>query len=347
MVFLTHSLILLLLFTVPTQASEPEVNAPVIDKLILKERPQPHWITLDASIEAVKAATVSAQTSGRIIKLYYDVNDTVPEGAPLLQITDKEQGAVLAAAEADYAKAKALDIEAQAQLTRYQALFPQGAISRGAMDEAIARAKSSEQAVSVAKAQIIKARESLKYTLVAAPFGGIVTARHVELGETVSPGQPLMSGYDPGQLRAVAQVPARYLEALRQQGSIRLQLDDAGEELTVARKDISLFDFADPLSHSHAVRVKLDNQDGRIQPGSWAKLSFIGNLRPQILVPVSALIIRGELQAVYLKQGKDFVLTQVKLGKQQGDRVEILSGLRSADEIALDAMQGLTQKFSR
>ena len=56
----------------------------------------PNWVALDAVIEPTKAATVSAQTSGRIIKLNYDVNDIVAKNAPLLEITSKEQGAQLA-----------------------------------------------------------------------------------------------------------------------------------------------------------------------------------------------------------------------------------------------------------
>ncbi|MGL5358503.1 MAG: efflux RND transporter periplasmic adaptor subunit, partial [Shewanella sp.] len=110
--------------------SSGALQANTIETIEVVNKPYANWLTLDATIEAVKAATVSAQTSGRIIKLNYDVNDIVPEGAALLEITSKEQGAELASVEAELAKANAQNIEAQAQYQRYQALFPQGAISK-------------------------------------------------------------------------------------------------------------------------------------------------------------------------------------------------------------------------
>lgn len=101
MTAISRTLFTLLAFsTLTTQAAS-------LETLEVMSKPHANWLTLDASIEAVKAATVSAQTSGRIVKLNYDVNDVVPEGAALLEITSKEQGAELASYEADLAKATA------------------------------------------------------------------------------------------------------------------------------------------------------------------------------------------------------------------------------------------------
>ncbi|MGL5048215.1 MAG: efflux RND transporter periplasmic adaptor subunit, partial [Shewanella sp.] len=149
MTLISRAFVLLLVLSSTAQAAS-------IKTIEVFNKPYANWVTLDATIEAVKAATVSAQTSGRIVKLNYDVNDVVPEGAALLEITSKEQGAELASFEADLAKAKALNVEAQAQYRRFKALFPQGAISKGAMDEATANAKATEQAVTAAKARVIK-----------------------------------------------------------------------------------------------------------------------------------------------------------------------------------------------
>ncbi|AZQ11018.1 efflux RND transporter periplasmic adaptor subunit [Shewanella khirikhana] len=289
-------------------------------------------LTLDALIEPVKAATVSAQTSGRIVKIHFDVNDLVPAGAALLEITSKEQGASLAAAEADYARAIAVNTEAQATLKRYQDLFPKGAISKGSLDEAIARAKSSEQAVTAANAAIVRARESLSYTTVYAPFAGVLTERHIELGETVNPGQPLLSGFGTEHMRAVMQVPGRYLDGLKANPKVSVTLTDGR---TLDSDALTIFSFASPQSHSYQVRIDLP-QGTDVQPGSWAKASFVQGKRPMLLVPTSALVKRGELSAVYLMHGDKPVLTQVRTGKVQGDKVSILSGLSDGDIIAID-----------
>jgi len=304
-----------------------------LQTLTLSAQMQPQYLTLDAVIEPVRAATVSAQTSGRIIKINFDVNDHVPAGAALLEITSKEQGAGLAAAEAELAKAQALNTEAQAQLKRISDLFPKGAVSRTAMDEAIARARSTEQAVSAANAGITRARESLNYTVVYAPFGGVLTQRHVEVGETVNPGQALLSGYGSEQMRAVFSLPQQWVSAFRANARVALQLADGS---TIESDKIELFDFASNGGHSQQVRVGLPD-NAPVTPGAWAKVRFVRDMRQSLRIPRSAIIERNELNAVYLKQADGFVLTQVRLGQELDDQVTVLAGLAEGDVIALDA----------
>ncbi|MFQ6370589.1 efflux RND transporter periplasmic adaptor subunit [Shewanella sp. YIC-542] len=298
----------------------------------------PHMLVLDGTLEAVKSATVSAQTSGRIVKLNFDVNDLVPAGAPLLEITSKEQGAELAAAEAGYARAQALNVEAQKTLARYQTLFPQGAISKGAMDQAVANAKSAQQAASAALAQITKARESLKYTVVSAPYAGVVTARHVEVGEAVAPGQPLLSGFATGKMRAVIEVPQRYREALIKAGAVDVSLSD-GRKFHVTEPVI--FGFTDTQSHAYKVRLPLPENTPALLPGSWIKARFPVAEREITFIPLSALYSVNELSGVYLQQGDHFILQQVRLGATRGDEVEVQAGLSAGDVIAANAYQVL------
>ena len=318
-----------------------QVQAASVETIEVLTKPYANWVTLDATIEAVKAATVSAQTSGRIVKLNYDVNDVVPEGAALLEITSKEQGAELASFEADLAKARALNVEALAQYKRYKELFPQGAISKGAMDEATANAKATEQAVTAAQARVIKASESLKYTVVSAPFSGVVTERFVELGETVSPGQALLSGFSASQMRAITQVPQRYINQLKNSPEFLVRLSD-GREFTST--DLTIFSFADPVSHSYQVRINLPENEANLQPGTWAKASFKNGDREKIQLPASALLTMNELSSVYLKQGEAFVLTQVRVTEPLDGEVEVLAGLKSGDKVAVDAYQVLLSK---
>lgn len=313
-------------------------NAESISTLVVNNSPQPRYLTLDATIEPVKAATVSAQTSGRILNLNYDVNDIVPANASLLEITSTEQGASLAAAEAEYARANALNTDAQAQLARFAELYPQGAVSKGDMDRVTAQARSASGAVEAAKAQVKKARESVNYTQVYAPFSGIVTARHVEVGEAVAPGQPLLSGYSLDTMRAVIMVPQQYLKALKQNPNITIALDDGRR---YALTDFQVFNFASASAHNFEVRAPFPTATPELAPGTMAKASFMLDRRPMMLIPQSALYSQNELSAVFIKQGEKFLLTQVRVGSKQGDKVQILAGLRDGDEIAENAYQAL------
>ncbi|OEG75288.1 efflux transporter periplasmic adaptor subunit [Shewanella colwelliana] len=323
----------MLLTTLSTTAASADIETLSVDAQL-----RPQWVSLDAQLEAVKSATVSAQTSGRIIKVNYDVNDIVPQGAALLEITSKAQGAELAAAEAELARAQAQNEEAQKQRKRYEELFPQGAISQGDMDQAIANARTSSQAVSAAKARIIQANESLQYTIVSAPFSGIVTQRYVEEGETVAPGQPLLSGFSTDQLRAVTNVPFRYINALRSHPEVQIFLPN-GDVMNA--NQLTIFSFADPSSHSYKTRINLPSNDAGLMPGMWLKVQFIAGQRSTMMIPQSAVLNQNELSAVYLiKQGEP-VLNQVRLGAIREGYIEVLAGLSPGDNIAIDAYQVL------
>ncbi|MEH6470471.1 MAG: efflux RND transporter periplasmic adaptor subunit [Halopseudomonas sp.] len=295
---------------------------------------QQRMLELDATIEAVNAATMSAQTSGRIVALHYDINDFVPAGATLLEITRREQSAAVDATIAELSRAKATDIEAQLNLQRLQSLFQTGAVAQGQLDQANTAASSSRSAVKTANANLIRAKEAQGYTVVKAPYDGVVTARHVELGETVTPGQKLYSGYSLAQMRAVADIPQRYLDRIAEQTEFIVTLAD-GRQLR--SRDAVRFRFADPQSHAFKLRVQLDNLDAKLSPGMLVKLAFAAGERPLIQVPRSALLHPNALSAVYRQFEGQWVLTQVRTGRRSGDQVEILAGLKSGDRIARSA----------
>ena len=310
-------------------------------KLVYSDQYQPR--IYDAKIEAIKAATISAQTSGRIINIHFDVNDLVPQGAALLEITNKEQGAEFAGAEAELAKAEALNSEAQAQYLRYKTLFPKGAISKGAMDEATAKAKSSKQAVSAAQAQLIKAKESLNYTVVSAPFSGRMTQRFIEQGETISYGQALFSGYDTQHLRAVFQIPQQDVAQVQKQEQVSVKLFNGDE---IISNDINVYQFADPLTHQHQVRVNIDASNIEdVIVGQWIKVIVNFPSRTSLMIPLSAIHQVSDLTSVYRQMADKIVLNQVRIGRvdHQNNTAEVLSGLMEGDEIVIDAGRYLIQ----
>lgn len=297
----------------------------------VKSQPMPQVIQLDGVIEAVNQGTVAAQTSGRVIGVFVDVNDRVKQGQVLLEISDVQQSASLDAAQAQLAGALAQNREAQAQVNRYRQLFPKGAISRDQMDSAEARARSTAASVKSAQAAVAQAKESLGYTSITAPYAGVVTQRHVELGETVAPGTPLVSGFSLEKLRVETDIPQRYQDKVTAEDQFHV-LAPSGE--AVMPIDYSLFSYADPKSHNFKIRLSLPDNTAALVPGMWVKTDFQYSSRNVLLVPCSAVIRRAELSAVYRIQGDARVLNPIRLGQTYGDYVEVLSGLEAGDVIA-------------
>lgn len=300
----------------------------------IKKENQQQLLTLDATLEAINKATLSSQTNGRIIKINFDTNDYVNQGEVLLEITNKEQGAQLAASEAELLRAKANYNEVNLTYTRYKQLFPKGAISQGQLDAAETSVKTSQQQIRAAEANLIQAKESLNYTIVRAPFSGVVTERHVEIGESVNLGQPLFSGMSLDKLRAITEIPQRYIEALHKSPTFIVTLSDGSQLFS---DKITLFNYADQQSHAFKVRIELPENNLKLLPGMWVKTQFVTGTRETILIPNSAILINNELTAVYRQVQDKTVLTQIRLGNKSEGFTEVLAGLQDGDNIILDA----------
>ncbi|CAM3942590.1 Multidrug resistance protein MdtA precursor [Vibrio aerogenes CECT 7868] len=294
----------------------------------------PVVVTFDGVVEPVNQGTVAAQTSGRVVGVYAGVNDYVKAGSVLLEISATQQTAAFDAANAQLSQAVAQNREAQAQLQRYQRLSDQGVVTQDQLDSADARARSSAALVKSAQAAVTKAKDALGYTRIRAPYDGIVTARHVELGETVSPGTLLFSGYGLDSLRVKAGIPQRYRTRVKMLNQFRVETPDG---ILRQPASFSLFRYLDPQTHTSTVRLYLSDTDSReLTPGMWVKIRFESGKKTVITVPQQAIFFRGELSAVYRKTVEGLMLTPVRLGPVSGHQVEVLAGLEVGDQVSLN-----------
>ncbi len=327
------------LTTAPVIHAE-QASSAADDTYVVKAVPTTQWFELEAIIEAVHQATISAQTSGRIAQIHFDVNDYVEQGQIVLQLVDTEQRAALRQAQAQVSQTQAQNRDAQLSLQRAEKLHAQGSLSQGQLDSAKAQAKSAAAAVKAAQAIKDQAEEQLSYTQIRAPYSGIVKNRHVEVGEMVSPGKPVMTGLSLSKLRAVADVPQRFAPQLRKQQDLQVLVN--GESLPT--QNLVIFPYADPKSHTFKVRVDVDAEGKSIFPGMWVKLNVPMGSEDLLLVPQSSIIQRGELAAVYVKNETGFALRQVRLGERYNEQVEILSGLRPDETIAIQGYKVLAKQ---
>jgi len=309
------------------------------DWLTLREDPTPQWLELPVTVEAIAASTVSAQTSGRIVELPYDVNDLVPKGAVLVRFSDSEQQARLQQAEAGVSEALSRQEEAEKELSRTKELRERALVAKAALDQAIANADAAKARTKQAIASVAQAKELLEQTLVRAPYSGIVQQRFVELGELATPGKPLLRGLSLQHLRVSGQLSQRQLALVQQSSAARLQLMD-GSIIELDQPKLTIAPEASAGGHSYLLRLSLPEADYSqygLYPGSWQRLSLQVATKPVLTLPSSAVIWRGEVSAVWQKLPEGVVLQQVRVQKIAADKVQVLSGLSAGDDIAVDA----------
>jgi RND family efflux transporter MFP subunit len=286
----------------------------------------------DGTVEAVNQATVSAQTSGRVAEIFYDVDDFVEAGAPIMRFTDTEQRAALDSARGALAEAEARAAEAESEFTRVETMFENGTVARSRFEQAQANRDAAVARLEAARAGFVNAEQQLEYTLVRAPYAGIVSQRHVEVGELVRPGAPLMSGLSLEHVRVVVDVPQSMLEPIREIGAANVYAADR----TIAAESLTFFPVADPATNTFRVRAVLPAGSVTLYPGTFVKVGFVVGQTERLLVPESSVVRRSELTAVYVIDSDAVTLRQIRTGRRYGERIEVLAGLAPGEAVAAD-----------
>ena len=299
-------------------------------------RPVPLERVWDGVVEAVNQGTVSAETSGRVTELPFDVDDHVPAGAVIVRFTAVEQQSGQRQAEAQLRGAEAAHREATADFNRIQSVYARKLVARAQFDQAMARRDTTGALLESARAALRAATEQLQYTVVRAPFAGVVTRRHVEVGETVQPGQPLLSGIGAGDMRISVVVPQSEAASIRTHNSAAILLDSVGDA-RIAARDLKIFPYADPQTHCIEVRLGLPANGAALTPGTTVKVAFVVGTEAQRQVPWTAVLQRSELTAVYVRSDGELQLRQVRLGHRHGAQVEVHAGLRDGEQVVVDA----------
>ena len=294
----------------------------------------------DGVVEAIRSTTVSAQTQGRIIEINFDIDDFVEKDAILIKISDHEQSARAAQASAAISQASAQLRLAEANFNRYETLLANNAISRSEHDNARTALQQARANLQNAQAARDEALKQVDYTVVRAPYSGIVTARLVQLGEAVAPGVPLMTGFSLERLRVRTEVPNRFAQQISEDNSVDVILDTHPAQRVTSTR-VTVFPFANPRSNSVTVRVRLPDDTTGIYPGMLTKVAFATERAERIMVPQSAVFSRSELTGVYVIDNSQVLLRRLSIGRSYADEngeplVEVLSGLKAGEHIARD-----------
>ncbi|MGC3872512.1 efflux RND transporter periplasmic adaptor subunit [Halomonas sp. GXIMD04776] len=319
------------LFSLSVQAELPVAE---VERATLQET-----LRLDGAVEAVQRSTVSAQTSGRVMRLPFDVDDRVAAGELIVQLEDSEQRARRDQAKANLEDAQAGLQDARQRFERVRTLQARDLISREEFDQARNTLTSAQARVERAEAALAEAREQLGYTRVLAPYDGILTERHVEVGEAVSPGQPLLTGLSLERLRVVVDLPQRYADLARAQRQARVTLTD-GRILKTG--EMTFYPYASKQTHTFRLRLALPAPGEGLYPGMLVKVDVPVATREALWIPAGAVFHHSELTAVFVLDDDRPRLRQIRTGIERDGRLEVLAGLDEGERVATspDALFG-------
>lgn len=336
-----------------TLAETTRVDAvPTVTVVHPQPRAPEQELVLPGNTVAYTSAPIYARTSGYLKAWYFDIGARVKRGDLLAEIEAPELDQQLHQAREQLAQAQAALAQSLASMElarvttgRSSVLARQGWASQQQGDQDRLTYAGSVAAVNVARAnlqaqqaQVARMEELTGFERVVAPFDGVITARNTDIGHLINAGAggtaaELFTLAAIDKLRIYVSVPEMDVTAVRVGETTNILLNEfSGETFhgTVVRTDHAI----DPASRTLLVEVDVDNADGRLLPGAYAFVHFaLPAAAHSVTVPASALLFRAEGLRVGLVRSGRAELVPVRIGRDYGDKVEIVSGLTADDAV--------------
>jgi RND family efflux transporter MFP subunit len=305
-------------------------------------------ITANGYVVARTKASVAAKIPGRLAYLGVTEGSRVRKGEIIARIESAEYAAGLAAARAEQARLRVDVVQAERELNRARELAGRGVLPRTALEDAETRAGMSKAALNAANAQARLAAATLENTNVRAPFDGTVLRKDAEVGEIVAPSSAgggltrtaIATMADLGTLEVEVDVNEAYIARVTHGQAARITLD-AYPDTSFAGAVRQVVPTADRQKATVLVKVAITDRDPRILPEMGARVDFVpaGEEAPattprRIWAPLAAVDRAGRTPRVWtVKEGRATPL-DVVLGREDGTRVEVTSGL-TGDEVVI------------
>ncbi len=298
-----------------------------------------HALTLPASVRAFQEATLYARTNGYLKRWHVDIGDRVRAGQLLAEIEVPE-----AERELDEARARVSQVSAHLDLARitaerYRNASQDEAVSPQELDEKLGAERVREADLAAAKAHVQRLEQMRAYQRVTAPFAGTIVARNVEVGSLVHAGSSSANGWlfklsQTDRMRVQVNVPQSYARMIKRGMTAGLVVRELGNEPFAGKVERTAGAF-DPATRTIVVELLVPNLEGRILPGMYGQAQFdIVDPHPNIVIPVTALIVGGDGLQVAVLDGQDAVrFRKVGVLRDLGKQVEVTDGLTAKERV--------------
>lgn len=247
-------------------------------------------VRLSGTLTAKRRARLSPEVAGRVARLDVDAGDRVTAGQVLLQLDDELAKLALAQAKALRRESAAAMADARRRLGEAQDLAKDNSVADTEVRSLEAEVETDAAVLARREAEQAQAAARLRQHRLRAPFTGVITARLTDLGEWITPGEPVLELVAVDRLRLEVRVPQNYFGRIDQDTLVHIYLDALPNERLERTVD-EWVPANDPDTRTFLARVNLDNRDGRLAPGMSARaIVRIGTGREGVVIPRDALI---------------------------------------------------------
>jgi RND family efflux transporter MFP subunit len=290
--------------------------------------------TAVGTIKPVHESALAAKLLARVAEVRVKAGQSVEKDELLVKLDDADLQARLEQAEATEATARARQEQADADYERAKNLIEKNVMSRAEYDQTLAAMKTAASEVERARQAVREAGVILEYATLRSPLTGMVVDKRVEVGDTVTPGQVLLTLYDPTHMQMVATVRESLALRLAVGQKLPAQLESMGYECEATVSEI--VPEAQAASRSFQVKVIGPCPPG-VYSGMFGRLLLPLEEEEVLVVPIRAVRHVGQLTSVDVVTDGRIQRRAIQIGRSFDDDVEVLSGLRASERVIISA----------
>lgn len=303
-------------------------------------------LTLPGTLLPIQEAMIFARTNGYVKQWKVDIGEQVKQGQMLAEIETPEIDRELKQALANQQQVKANMELARSTAERWKAVLKENAVSPQEVDEKISALKARQADYAASQASVERLIQLKSFQRVTAPFAGTITGRNVEIGQLISAGNP-----DPNRwmfkvakmdtLKLYISVPQSHMRMIKTAMPVNVLLKEFPQPFV--GKVLRTAGALDPQSKTLLTEINVPNEKFELASGMFVQAKFaLNQTEPSILLPANTLMVRQDGPQVAAVTNNTVQLRKVKLGRDLGTQIEILSGIAEKDMIVTnptDAMR--------
>ena len=319
-------------------------NIPTVSVIKPKASNGEQELILPGNVQAFSESPIYARTSGYLKQWYVDIGKRVKRGQLLAEIDTPEIDDQLLQARAELATSTANFKFAESTSARWEALLKTDSVSRQETDEKRRDLAAKKAALDAARFNVARLEKTQAFKRLYAPFDGVITARNTDVGTLINAGngaKELFRLAATHKLRVHVQVPQDAARDVTIGLIAELTLSEyPGRRFkgTVARTSLAI----DSSLRTLLAEIEIDNGKEELMPGAYVVVHLkINSSHPALTLPVNTLLFRPEGVMVAVLQQDRAVLTPIKLGRDRGNEVDVVSGLNATDSIIINPSDSL------
>lgn len=291
----------------------------------------PMVATAPGNVIAEQQAMIASRLMGFLREIYVEEGQHVTAGQKLFAVDPTDIQGQMAMAKAGLTQAQAALADAKNDYERFGALYKDEAIPKMQWDKIRLQYQMTEQQVGMARAGYDTAAAQMRYATVTAPFAGVITQKMANAGAMAAPGQPVLVLENTDKLQVQTSVSNDVFSQLKLGTEVGLSVE--GESANVVGKVANLVPSADPMTHSHLVKIDLPKNSG-LRSGSFVQVAFKLGEREGLRVPESAVQSRAGITGVFVVDAQGVAkYRMVRTGTVDAGQVEILAGLNPGEKV--------------